>query len=224
VEESSGGMVILLGITSSGWRNPLDEWLFCQELQAQGGGILWRNGYYARNYKLREDESSGGKLFCQESPALGRGIHRRNSYSARNDQLRDEEFTGGMVILPRMTSSGTRNPPEEWLFCSGTRNPPENCYSAQGRGIHRRNCYPAQGRGIHRRNGYPAGNDQLRDEESTGAMVILLGITRLVEEFFSGTYTSSWTRIALEKWLPAAQHIFYNIGMQISFSINSKQN
>jgi hypothetical protein len=33
--------------------------------------------------------------------------------SARNYQLMDEESTGGKVILPRITSSLMRNPPEK---------------------------------------------------------------------------------------------------------------
>jgi hypothetical protein len=35
-EESTGGIVILQGITSSWIRNPPKEWLFCQEFLAQG--------------------------------------------------------------------------------------------------------------------------------------------------------------------------------------------
>jgi hypothetical protein len=37
-----------------------------------------------------------------------------NSFSAENYQFIDEESTGRMVIPPGITSSGTRNLPEEW--------------------------------------------------------------------------------------------------------------
>jgi hypothetical protein len=37
-----------------------------------------------------------------------------DGYFARNCQLMNEESTVRMVIPPGITSSGTRNPPEEW--------------------------------------------------------------------------------------------------------------
>jgi hypothetical protein len=51
-------------------------------------------------------------------------------YKARNYeyQLSDKESIRGMVILLGITTSWTRNPPEEWLF--------EQELSAQRRGIH----------------------------------------------------------------------------------------
>jgi hypothetical protein len=57
--------------------------------------------------------------------------------------------TGYMAILLRITSSWTRNSPEEWLF---------------------RRKLPAHEQRIYRKNGYYTGNCQLRDEESTGGM------------------------------------------------------
>jgi hypothetical protein len=171
-EESTEGMVILLGITSSWTRNPQEEWLFCWELTAHRREIHRRNSDSAGNYQLKDEESNGEMvillgitsswtknppekwLFCWELPAHGRRIHRRNGYSTGNYQLMDEESTGRMVILLGITSSWTRNPPEKFLFCWES---------------------PAHGRGIHRRNGYSAGNYQLIDEKSTGGMVILPG-------------------------------------------------
>jgi hypothetical protein len=47
-----------------------------------------------------------------------------------------------MVIPPQITSSLTRNSPDEWIF---------------------RRELPAYGRGIHRMNGYSAANYQLVD-------------------------------------------------------------
>jgi hypothetical protein len=43
-----------------------------------------------------------------------RGIHQRIGYFAGNYQLVDEESTQRMIISPEITSSGKRNPPEEW--------------------------------------------------------------------------------------------------------------
>jgi hypothetical protein len=57
-------------------------------------------------------------LFSWKSPALGRGIHRKNGNSDGNYQFMDMESTCGEVflrevILLRITSAQTRNPPEE---------------------------------------------------------------------------------------------------------------
>jgi hypothetical protein len=62
-----------------------------------------------------------------------------------------------MVILPGVTTSWTRNPPEEWLF---------------------RLDLPPHGRGIHLNYDYSTGNYRyhLTDEETTGGMVIPPGI------------------------------------------------
>jgi hypothetical protein len=54
-----------------------------------------------------------------------------------------------MVILPGITTSWTRNLPEEWLF---------------------RRELPAHGRGIHLKNVYSAMNYQLSGKESTTGM------------------------------------------------------
>jgi hypothetical protein len=43
-------------------------------------------------------------------------FHGMNSYSAGNYQLIDVESTARMGFLPGITSSGTRNPPEEGDF------------------------------------------------------------------------------------------------------------
>jgi hypothetical protein len=50
--------------------------------------------------------------------------------SARNYNLMNEESTGGIDIPPGITSSWTRNTPEECLFSRES--------SIQGRGIHRK--------------------------------------------------------------------------------------
>jgi hypothetical protein len=49
-------------------------------------------------------------------------------------------------------------------------------------------------------NGYSAGNYQLKDEESTGGMVIPPGITSSWTKYPPGI-TSSWTRNPLGEWL-----------------------
>jgi hypothetical protein len=65
----------------------------------------------------------------------------------RESQILDKESTRVMVVLRGITSSWTRNPPEEWLFSGES---------------------PAPGQGIHQRNGCSAGNYQLLDKESIG--------------------------------------------------------
>jgi hypothetical protein len=58
-------------------------------------------------------------------------IFWRNGYLAGIYKILSDESTGGMVIPPEITSSWTRRPAEEWLFCharfisSWTRNSPE---------------------------------------------------------------------------------------------------
>jgi hypothetical protein len=42
------------------------------------------------------------------------GKNRINGASARNYHLFDDESTERMVIRPGITSSGAKNPPEEW--------------------------------------------------------------------------------------------------------------
>jgi hypothetical protein len=54
---------------------------------------------------------SGGFFFC-ELPTLA--LHKINNDSARKYHLMDKESTVGMVIPPRITSLGLRNPHEEW--------------------------------------------------------------------------------------------------------------
>jgi hypothetical protein len=48
----------------------------------------------------------------KELPAHGQEIHHWNGYFARHYQLIDEESTGGLIIVLRITSSWTRNPPK----------------------------------------------------------------------------------------------------------------
>jgi hypothetical protein len=88
-EESTGGMVILPGITTSWTRNPPKEWLFCRESPAHGQGIPMKNVYSVGNYPFKDEESTGGKGF------------------RRNCQLIDEESTRGKKIPPRTDSSFT---------------------------------------------------------------------------------------------------------------------
>jgi hypothetical protein len=103
---------------------------------------------YASAVKTLQSRKTGivtiRKTFCQGTANAGSTItaivavgskNRINGNSAENYKLKDEdESTGGMVIPQGITSSWTRNSPEEWLF--------------------RRNL-PAQGRVTHRRNGIP---------------------------------------------------------------------
>jgi hypothetical protein len=69
------------------------------------------NSDSARNYQLIDKESTGRILStnCQHSPST---VYC-NSDSAGNYQLIDFESTVRMDFLPVITSSGTRNPPEE---------------------------------------------------------------------------------------------------------------
>jgi hypothetical protein len=60
-------MVILSGIITTSWtRNPPKEWLFRLELPANGQEVHLKNGYFARNYQLRDEETSGGLGFFRE--------------------------------------------------------------------------------------------------------------------------------------------------------------
>jgi hypothetical protein len=77
------------------------------------------------------------------------GINQRTVYSAGNYQLMDEESTRGMVIPLGITSSWTRNQPEEWLFYWEL---------------------PAHGRGINQRNGYSTGNYLLMNTDSNAGI------------------------------------------------------
>jgi hypothetical protein len=69
--------MILPGITTSGTKNPHEEWLFRRELPAHGQGIHLKHVYSAGNYQLRDEYSSGGMGFSRELPVHRRGIHPR---------------------------------------------------------------------------------------------------------------------------------------------------
>jgi hypothetical protein len=56
--------------------------------------------------------SQSGGVFVCELPTLA--FHGINGDSSGNYPLIDEEFSLERVNLPRITSSGMMNPPEEW--------------------------------------------------------------------------------------------------------------
>jgi hypothetical protein len=88
----------------------------------------------------------------------------------------------GLVITPEITTSKTRNPPEEWNFAENYRFPIEESF----RGIEFLMELPDFGRGIHRENGIPPG--------ITGSW-----LRNLQMVWNSAGITSSWTQIQTGK-------------------------
>jgi hypothetical protein len=69
VRGTTGYLANLLGITSSLTKNPLEEWLFCQELPIRG--IYRKKGCLAGNYQPIDEESTKGMGICWELLAHG---------------------------------------------------------------------------------------------------------------------------------------------------------